>query len=260
MKRRGWLLALVIVATLAMAESVWAGKCLNGCYSRCAYRSGCYTVAPWGCCGMSLYGGCCGAPMYGSCCGTPVYRGCCGTSIYGSYWDLGWNVAGSWSGSCGCGATVSGESISTIEPTPEVPAAPEEPRLAPAAAPAEPTLPPPPAHTVRPTEKPSEMTAPKMPAPQPAAPPVPSPVKPANPKKAEAPAKKVAWSGHGLRVWTDSTGNHQVTARFVATLDEGAVVRLLRADGSFVRITFSDLSAEDQEYVLGQTTKVASTW
>lgn len=237
---------MVAVAFVVMAESVWAGRCLDGCCGRCAHRTRYYAMAPLGCCGLS---------MCGACSSTPIYGGCCGTSVYGGYWGMGWDSAGAWSSSCNCGATVSEESASPTEPTVAVP----EESTAPApATSAEPSVSQPPLHTVRPGERPAEITAPKAPAPQPANPPLPSPVKPVSPKKADAPVKKVAWSGHGLRVWSDATGSHQVTARFVSTLEDGAVVRLLRADGSFVRVAFAALSAEDQEYVLGQNAKVAS--
>ena len=78
--------------------------------------------------------------------------------------------------------------------------------------------------------------------------------------------KKVAGEGRGEgpvrqhdpadRNWTDSTSQYHVVARFVARVDDGKV-RLLRADGCYVRVAFDRLSTADQSYVLQQDRAVA---
>ena len=59
-----------------------------------------------------------------------------------------------------------------------------------------------------------------------------------------------------MRNWTDSTSQYHVVARFVARVDDGKV-RLLRADGCYVRVAFDRLSTADQSYVLQQDRAVA---
>ena len=59
----------------------------------------------------------------------------------------------------------------------------------------------------------------------------------------------LALSAHEPRIWTDSTGNNKVTAKYVGT--DGGNVLLERADGSRVRIEFQKLSAADQKLVAG---------
>jgi len=91
-----------------------------------------------------------------------------------------------------------------------------------------------------------------------------APAKPAEPKKDEKKAgaadKKTSATDRGLRTWTDSTGKYQVEARLVATLERGIVVRLLRADGRYVRVTFDRLSQADRLYVLSQDRAIALNW
>jgi len=52
---------------------------------------------------------------------------------------------------------------------------------------------------------------------------------------------------------------YHVEARFVATLEDGTV-RLLRADGRYVRVAFDRLSLLDQQCVREHVAKVAMSW
>jgi outer membrane biosynthesis protein TonB len=95
-------------------------------------------------------------------------------------------------------------------------------------------------------------------APKPKAAPAPEkkPAAPAPEKKPAAPAPKEGASADLLRTWTDDTGRHHEAAEFVALLESGTV-RLVRADGRYVRVAFHRLSEADREYVRRQTLRVA---
>jgi hypothetical protein len=73
--------------------------------------------------------------------------------------------------------------------------------------------------------------------------------KPVPPKK-DDPFGNARNDAKGLRIWTDSSGNYQVEARFVSFQD--GTVRLQRANGRFVRIDYWLLSSADQSLVLRQ--------
>jgi hypothetical protein len=62
-----------------------------------------------------------------------------------------------------------------------------------------------------------------------------------------------------LRTWVDDTGRHQVTARFVAILGNNTV-RLLRADGRYVRVPLDRLSGIDQRYLHERLPRLAMSW
>jgi len=241
MRRFGLLFSTMVVAVLGMADGVRAGKCLDDCGGRCARRVRCVERV---------------------CCCCEVTCDVCVPAV------------------CECAAPAAVKVKPQAKPAPaharplppvtsEKPAARKPTEPAPAKPAEEPKAP---APVPPPAEKPAE-TSPKAPAaaaPKPVAPPAtppkpaaaaPAPAKPAEPKKeekkADAPAKKTAAAGRGYRTWSDVTGAYHVEARLVATLDQGTVVRLLRADGRYVRVAFQRLSQEDQSYVLGQAVALA---
>ncbi len=258
MRRFGYVFATLVVAMLAMADGVWAAKCLDDCCGRCARRARCRGIERVCCCGEATCAVCC-------------------------------EPASCVPAACDCAAPASAKAAPKPAPAPVLPPPPPKPEKpaieAPKAPvpekPAEPPKPAPPAKVTPPAEKPAETPPPPKPpvtqppkpaapagaAPKPAAPAKPAeakkadappPPKPPEPKKADAPAKKVSWTDRRLRVWTDSTGKHRVVARFMTTLDDGSVVRLQRVDGSYVRVAFDLLNSDDQRYVLGQTITLAS--
>ena len=59
-----------------------------------------------------------------------------------------------------------------------------------------------------------------------------------------------------MRTWTDNTGQYQVEGRFVARFNDGTI-RLILADGQYVRISFARLSPADQGFVLNQRRSIA---
>ena len=69
----------------------------------------------------------------------------------------------------------------------------------------------------------------------------------------------MAGNGSHLRTWTDDTGRYRVEATFVAALGEDTV-RLLNADGRYVRVEFHRLSVLDQQYVREQVGTIAMSW
>lgn len=153
------------------------------------------------------------------------------------------------------------ESAPTVAPATPAPAArPAAKPAAPAPAPYTPPAPPAPPAANLPAEKPAEIpappkaAAPAAPAPAPAAKPA-IQSKPAEPKDTP---KKVTSLGGQMRIWTDNTGTYQVEARLVGTLDRGAVARLQRADGSFVRVEITRLSENDQQFLMDAYRVVAS--
>jgi len=62
-----------------------------------------------------------------------------------------------------------------------------------------------------------------------------------------------------LRTWTDNTGTYHVEAKFAASLEDGSV-RLVRADGRYVRVAFDRLSLLDQQSVREHVDKIAMSW
>ncbi len=56
-----------------------------------------------------------------------------------------------------------------------------------------------------------------------------------------------AQAEHQARIWTDSTGKHQIKAKFIDLLD--GVVRLERPNGDISKLPLEKLSEEDQQWV-----------
>jgi hypothetical protein len=111
---------------------------------------------------------------------------------------------------------------------------------------------------VPPVEEPQpEVPAPTEPAPAEPAPAEPAPAEPAP----EVPAPTLdddpfSKSDNGYRMWTDSSGRHQVVARYVTTFRDG-VVRLQKPNGRYVRVAFDRLSLMDQGFVRTRTASLA---
>ena len=125
----------------------------------------------------------------------------------------------------------------------EKPATPAEKPAAPAEKPAAPAEKP-----ATPAEKPA------TPAEKPAAP-AEKPAKPAKPNDDNPFGKADTGS---LRLWTDMTGQYQITARLVSVLD--GVARLQQADGNYVRVAIDRLSVADQKFVGSLTESFATAW
>jgi hypothetical protein len=193
------------------------------------------------CCGIYDY---CNDYIF-PCCGCNTCNGC------NTCWDA--------QPACGCDACngeVTAPSAApkakpaTPAPAPKAAEAPKPPKpveVPKAAAPAPATVPAPAAAPA--PAKPAE-------APKPAAQ---SPVQPAAPAPASPPpaAKKTSSNDRGMRVWSDVTGQHHVTARFVNVVDN-RIVRLQKADGSVVRITMARLSSADRALVTGNASSLAA--
>ena len=88
---------------------------------------------------------------------------------------------------------------------------------------------------------------PKVDEPKPEAPAKPEPPKPA-PK--DDPFGNGSNDAKALRMWTDTSGQYQVEARFVSF--QNGAVRLQKANGRYVRIAYDLLCSVDQDYVLNQ--------
>jgi hypothetical protein len=72
-------------------------------------------------------------------------------------------------------------------------------------------------------------------------------------------AEPLVSNRNDLRTWVDATGQYEVTAQFVAIL-ENDTVRLLRADGRYVRVAFDKLSSNDQRYLRQRFPTLAMSW
>jgi hypothetical protein len=115
----------------------------------------------------------------------------------------------------------------------------------------------------KPVAPPAPVPPPKPVEVKPAAPAAPTPVpasekKPADKKAPVKPDEKDPFGSNSqpMRHWTDNTGQYHIEGRFVARLNDGTI-RLIGADGCYVRVSFARLSPADQGFVLNQRRSIA---